>query len=171
MQSTYENFRYRYDRQVNPYNKGVIENFKEIFCSGIPPSKNNFRSKVPIPKEQSETSFRMGIDNMGPMMRKTTSDLEAAENLVGEEEEKYYKDGFTNDNGMSVDLRRMLHTERGHRRPASSLRNSLESSRKWEVTPEVRDEIQEAGESKRNDIDNDSCNEPSGNSTNTASKI
>ncbi|GMI68298.1 hypothetical protein like AT3G26935 [Hibiscus trionum] len=46
-QTTYENFRYRYDRRANPYNKGVAENFKEIFCSSIPSSKNNFRAKVP----------------------------------------------------------------------------------------------------------------------------
>lgn len=45
-QSTYENFRYRYDRRANPYNRGVIDNFKEVFCTSIPPSKNNFRAKV-----------------------------------------------------------------------------------------------------------------------------
>ncbi|RVX06862.1 putative protein S-acyltransferase 7 [Vitis vinifera] len=46
-QTTYENFRYRYDRRANPYNKGVVQNFKEIFCTSISPSKNNFRAKVP----------------------------------------------------------------------------------------------------------------------------
>ncbi|KAL0344166.1 UNVERIFIED_CONTAM: putative protein S-acyltransferase 7 [Sesamum angustifolium] len=46
-QTTYENFRYRYDRRANPYNKGILENFKEIFCGPTPPSKNNFRAKVP----------------------------------------------------------------------------------------------------------------------------
>ncbi|XP_076937733.1 putative protein S-acyltransferase 7 [Bidens hawaiensis] len=42
-QSTYENFRYRYDRSENPYNRGIFGNFKEVFCTSIPPSKNNFR--------------------------------------------------------------------------------------------------------------------------------
>ncbi|GFS34360.1 DHHC-type zinc finger family protein [Actinidia rufa] len=46
-QTTYENFRYRYDRRANPYNKGVVQNFQEIFCTSISPSKNNFRAKVP----------------------------------------------------------------------------------------------------------------------------
>lgn len=46
-QSTYENFRYRYDRRANPYNRGVIENFKEVFFTSIQPSKNKFRAKVP----------------------------------------------------------------------------------------------------------------------------
>ncbi|XP_051138620.1 probable protein S-acyltransferase 4 [Andrographis paniculata] len=43
-QTTYENFRYRYNRKQNPYNKGVIMNFKEVFSSSIPPSMNDFRA-------------------------------------------------------------------------------------------------------------------------------
>ncbi|KAG0504795.1 hypothetical protein M758_N017800 [Ceratodon purpureus] len=45
-QTTYENFRYRYDNKVNPYNQGCTSNFEEIFCSKIPASKNRFRSRV-----------------------------------------------------------------------------------------------------------------------------
>ncbi|XP_019454849.1 PREDICTED: probable protein S-acyltransferase 4 [Lupinus angustifolius] len=45
-QTTYENFRYQYDKKRNPYNKGTLQNFGEIFCSSIPVSKNNFRSFV-----------------------------------------------------------------------------------------------------------------------------
>ncbi|CAK8576845.1 unnamed protein product [Lathyrus sativus] len=60
--TTYENIRYRFDEQVNSYNKGVIENFKEVFLSSIPPSKNNFRSKVSVPKELSKSSRRKGVD-------------------------------------------------------------------------------------------------------------
>ncbi|KZV28743.1 putative protein S-acyltransferase 7-like [Dorcoceras hygrometricum] len=45
-QSTYENFRYRYNGHANPYNRGIVHNFLEVFCRGIPPSKNNFRAKV-----------------------------------------------------------------------------------------------------------------------------
>lgn len=43
MQTTYENFRYRYDKKENPYNGSVWENFKAIFFSKIKPSLNNFR--------------------------------------------------------------------------------------------------------------------------------
>ncbi|XP_078441243.1 putative protein S-acyltransferase 7 isoform X2 [Wolffia australiana] len=46
-QTTYENFRYRYDRHENPYNRGMVENFKEVFFSPIPPSKNDFRLRLP----------------------------------------------------------------------------------------------------------------------------
>ncbi|CAN8254345.1 unnamed protein product [Cochlearia groenlandica] len=45
-QTTYENFRYRYDKKDNPYNKGVLRNVWEIFMSKIPPSMNKFRSFV-----------------------------------------------------------------------------------------------------------------------------
>ncbi|XP_051119254.1 probable protein S-acyltransferase 7 [Andrographis paniculata] len=60
-QTTYENFRYQYSRSENPYNKGVIGNFVEVFCSSIPASKNKFRAKVqkkPTIRSQSlNTSF------------------------------------------------------------------------------------------------------------------
>ncbi|KAL6530610.1 putative protein S-acyltransferase 4 [Orobanche minor] len=45
-QTTYENFRYRYDVKENPYNKGTINNFKEVLFSKIPPSMHNFRKIV-----------------------------------------------------------------------------------------------------------------------------
>ncbi|GMN63721.1 hypothetical protein TIFTF001_032806 [Ficus carica] len=41
-QTTYENFRYRYDKKKNPYSKGMLGNYKEVFCSKIPPSMINF---------------------------------------------------------------------------------------------------------------------------------
>ncbi|CAI8613746.1 unnamed protein product [Vicia faba] len=45
-QTTYENFRYQYDKKGNPYNKGSLRNIGETLCSSIPASKNNFRSFV-----------------------------------------------------------------------------------------------------------------------------
>ncbi|KAG0483993.1 hypothetical protein HPP92_012077 [Vanilla planifolia] len=45
-QTTYENFRYRYDKKENPYNKGIMRNVGDVYCSKIPPSLNNFRSWV-----------------------------------------------------------------------------------------------------------------------------
>ncbi|XP_031101650.1 probable protein S-acyltransferase 1 [Ipomoea triloba] len=45
-QTTYENFRYRYDKKDNPYNKGMLKNIKEILFSKIPPSLNDFRVTV-----------------------------------------------------------------------------------------------------------------------------
>ncbi|ERM96216.1 hypothetical protein AMTRI_Chr09g34600 [Amborella trichopoda] len=45
-QTTYENFRYRADGRQNPYDQGCVRNFADIFCTSIPPSKNNFRQIV-----------------------------------------------------------------------------------------------------------------------------
>ncbi|XP_052205507.1 probable protein S-acyltransferase 7 [Diospyros lotus] len=47
-QTTYENFRYRYDGKRNPYDVGCAGNFKEIFLSKIPHSRNNFRAQVDL---------------------------------------------------------------------------------------------------------------------------
>ncbi|XP_065853649.1 probable protein S-acyltransferase 4 [Euphorbia lathyris] len=45
-QTTYENFRYRYDKKENPYNRGTVNNIMEVFFTKIPPSMNKFRSFV-----------------------------------------------------------------------------------------------------------------------------
>ncbi|RVX04916.1 putative protein S-acyltransferase 3 [Vitis vinifera] len=45
-QTTYENFRYRYDKNKNPYNKGILKNFIEFGFGKIPPSMFNFREWV-----------------------------------------------------------------------------------------------------------------------------
>ncbi|KAL2492185.1 putative protein S-acyltransferase 5 [Abeliophyllum distichum] len=37
---------YQYDRLTNPYGKGVVQNFIEIFCTSIPPSKHKFLAKI-----------------------------------------------------------------------------------------------------------------------------
>ncbi|GLT81629.1 hypothetical protein SLE2022_000680 [Rubroshorea leprosula] len=79
-QTTYENFRYRYDRRANPYNKGVVENFKEIFCSSIPPSKNNFRAKVP--REPALPTRPAGGGFMSPNMGKAVDDIEMGRKTV-----------------------------------------------------------------------------------------
>ncbi|KAF7819188.1 putative protein S-acyltransferase 4 [Senna tora] len=64
-QTTYENFRYQYDKKANPYNKGILGNFKETLCSKIPISKNNFRSFV----LEDEPAM---VDSMAPNIAETT---------------------------------------------------------------------------------------------------
>ncbi|KAK6120420.1 hypothetical protein DH2020_045834 [Rehmannia glutinosa] len=44
--TTYENFRYRYDKKENPYNQGMMNNLKEILFSKTVPSMINFREWV-----------------------------------------------------------------------------------------------------------------------------
>lgn len=73
-QTTYENFRYRYDRRENPYNLGLISNFKEIFFTSIPPSKNNFQAKVTVDQGLKPRQSTGGF--MSPNMGKGIGDIE-----------------------------------------------------------------------------------------------
>ncbi|CAL1352242.1 unnamed protein product [Linum trigynum] len=71
-QTTYENFRYRYDKKENPYNKGVVRNLLETFFTKIPPSLNKFRSLV---KEDPPSVMQPVTENHGEGF-KDTSDVE-----------------------------------------------------------------------------------------------
>ena len=73
-QTTYENFRYRYDGRANPHNIGIIKNFKEIFFSSISPSKNNFRAVVP--EELSLPARKVNVSFISPNMGRAMGDLE-----------------------------------------------------------------------------------------------
>ncbi|XP_052171818.1 probable protein S-acyltransferase 3 [Diospyros lotus] len=63
-QTTYENFRYRYDKKENPYNKGIMKNLKEFFFSKTPSSEINFREWVV--EDDTEMDEMIGKD--GAMM-------------------------------------------------------------------------------------------------------
>lgn len=62
LQTTYESFRYRYDKKENPFNRGLINNWKEIFLSKTAPSQVNFREWVVGEDEtvKSYASYRYG---------------------------------------------------------------------------------------------------------------
>lgn len=79
-QTTYENFRYRYDRRANPYNKGFVLNFGEIFCTSIPASKNKFRGYVP--KEAGIGGRSVGGGFVSPNMGKAVEDIEMGRKAV-----------------------------------------------------------------------------------------
>ncbi|WOH05448.1 hypothetical protein DCAR_0624864 [Daucus carota subsp. sativus] len=79
-QSTYENFRYRYDRRDNPYNRGIVENFKEVFFTSIPVSKNKFRAKVQ--KEPGIPPRSLSVGFVSPNLEKTMGDVEAGRKPV-----------------------------------------------------------------------------------------
>ncbi|XP_020585454.1 probable protein S-acyltransferase 1 [Phalaenopsis equestris] len=73
-QTTYENFRYRYDKRENPYDKGIIRNFGAVYCSEIPPSLHSFRSWV-IEEEVKVESMHSKPCTDG-IYRKNKMDLE-----------------------------------------------------------------------------------------------
>uniref|UniRef100_A0A7N0V1Y0 S-acyltransferase n=1 Tax=Kalanchoe fedtschenkoi TaxID=63787 RepID=A0A7N0V1Y0_KALFE len=55
-QTTYENFRYRYEKKPNPYNQGIAKNFREFLLTKIPPPMVNFREMV-APDDDEDMSF------------------------------------------------------------------------------------------------------------------
>ncbi|KAI4300952.1 hypothetical protein L6164_034277 [Bauhinia variegata] len=76
-QTTYENFRYRYDKKENPYTKGVLGNFNELSCARIPRSMVNFREWVEEEDDTSSESFRSDIEKgFMPMDSKKKFDME-----------------------------------------------------------------------------------------------
>ncbi|KAH0469069.1 hypothetical protein IEQ34_002301 [Dendrobium chrysotoxum] len=73
-QTTYENFRYQYDKKENPYNKGMLKNFGAVYCSKIPPSLNNFRSWVI--EEEVQVKSMTSKQSIETILQKETVDLE-----------------------------------------------------------------------------------------------
>lgn len=153
-QSTYENFRYRYDGLANPFDKGVIGNFMEVFLSSIPASKNNFRAKVP--KEPELTSRMVGNSYVHSNMDKSVGDIEMGRKPVWDyDEEAVRNDGSLHDGGgvpdASPDLSRMLPPEGMEGRSVlHSRRSSLgRMSGSWEAPPDALASAAGVGESKR----------------------
>ncbi|KAL2342806.1 hypothetical protein Fmac_004091 [Flemingia macrophylla] len=149
--STYENYRYRYNHQVNPYNKGIIKNFAEVFCTSIPPSKNRFRSKVP--REPLDSYQRTGNWSFSPTLKGTRRNME----LVGrsfynerDEGESDYREGFDNEprrkdselTEKSLDLSRIFPTKGEEGQESGQQPGPL-----CEISAEVADSITEVGES------------------------
>nr|XP_010910250.1 probable protein S-acyltransferase 7 isoform X1 [Elaeis guineensis] len=123
-QTTYENFRYRYDKKNNPYNHGWVQNIKEIFFSKIPSSKNDFRAKI---KEDSIafTSSRSMGRPLSPDMPKTSLDLEMGgkrQNVAAEELE---------------DLQNQIGSISGLERCGTEPPHSSRDGYKGEITPDL----------------------------------
>ena len=163
-QSTYENFRYRYDRLGNPYNRGVIRNFKEVFFTIIPPSKNKFRAKVP--KESGIPPRMVGGGFAGPNIGKPMADIETGSKPAwdgndvneGESEGQFSsddgrdkKDGESFNASPAPDLSRNLPTEcaevRGTLHPRRSSWGRRSGS--WDISPDVRSIASQLGDSNR----------------------
>ncbi|CAB4319772.1 unnamed protein product [Prunus armeniaca] len=85
-QTTYENFRYRADNRINVYNRGCLNNFFEVFCTELKPSRNNFRAFVeeelqrppPLPTAREIESDELG----GDPRSKVEDDLDIGEDLL-----------------------------------------------------------------------------------------
>ncbi|KAJ0755271.1 putative protein S-acyltransferase [Helianthus annuus] len=133
-QSTYENFRYRYDRTENPYNRGIIENFKEVFWRSIPPSKNDFRALVERESETRDGSFGGGF--VYSNVEKTPSDIEMSD----------WKAAANNGSGGVDQYDQTGHNDlRGHPRRSSWGRRSGS----WDLTSDIASVASALGDSNR----------------------
>ncbi|XP_042493331.1 protein S-acyltransferase 8-like [Macadamia integrifolia] len=84
-QTTYENFRYRADNRRNVFNRGCLNNFFEVFCSKIKPSRNNFRAFVQqeVPRLSMARTRDMEVeDTSGNPRAKVEDDLELGGDLL-----------------------------------------------------------------------------------------
>lgn len=123
-QTTYENFRYRYDCKMNPYNRGCSGNLWEIFFSKIPPSRNNFRAKV-----KGETSVYNPV-SVGPTtsleIPKTSFDVEMGKRqAVAAEDLEDIQSQIDSVGGLERCGTQPPHTK-------------WDQKNNWEITPDMR---------------------------------
>lgn len=146
-QTTYENFRYRYETRVNPYDQGIMQNLFTVFCTPVERSKNNFRAKVQVdasgqvvvnPQQSAQTGGNLEIG--------TRSSWQPGESDVGEGQGRIsgvsdlgseMKDSF--DDALTHVMGRPLPTEALDSRSGSHPRRSSwgRKSGSWEITPEI----------------------------------
>ncbi|CAK9144252.1 unnamed protein product [Ilex paraguariensis] len=111
--TTYESFRYWYDKRENPYNQGIVKNIKEFIFSKTPPSLVNFREWV-IDKDDTTTdsinqkfggdifSSKWKVDiEMGGMLTKDAS--MPLPNILQNLDYKGIDDNLKKDGGGNVD--------------------------------------------------------------------
>ncbi|KAG9133549.1 hypothetical protein Leryth_016505 [Lithospermum erythrorhizon] len=163
-QSTYENFRYRYDQRVNPYDMGVFRNFLDTFFTSIPPSKNNFRAKVqkeaelpPVVGEDTFTHRNMGITENNKMDYGSKGMWNGRRESESDGQIKY-SIGLSKDADVSSELGWTTHSEGGLERhkPGHPRHSSWGMGGNWAVPPEVVLTAPEIGDSDRFTIAGDS---------------
>ncbi|CAA7028791.1 unnamed protein product [Microthlaspi erraticum] len=77
LETTYENFRYRYDNKENPYAKGFFKNLFEVFFARIPPPMINFRDLAPQEPDVEVGSIASELDRaFGPRGDKYDMEME-----------------------------------------------------------------------------------------------
>jgi len=120
----------------------VLNNFKEIFCISIPPSKNNFRATVP--KEPALPTRSVGGGYMNQNMGKVGEDIEMGRKTVwdmgagiDDSEAQVSNDRVTvKDGELSPEMRTTVDdSDRAGMHPRRS--SWGRKSGTWEMSPEV----------------------------------
>lgn len=149
-QTTYENFRYRADSRINVYNRGCLNNFLEVFCTKVKPSRNNFRAFVqeevqkplPLPSPQEAEPD----DIAGDPRSKVEDDLEIGEDLLKISQRRNFEEidedirsrGSNGPPHNTSDVDSVLGAD--HRAPtirSETRHSSWERRGSWEIAQEV----------------------------------
>ncbi|XP_054818823.1 protein S-acyltransferase 8-like [Prosopis cineraria] len=150
-QTTYENFRYRSDSRVNVYNQGCLNNFLEVFCTKVKPSRNNFRAFVTeeVQRPPSAVTPREpeADDLGGDPRRKVEDDLDIGEDLLKISQRRNIEEidediRSRGSNGLPHNTSEVDSAfGSDHRAPSirSDIRHSSwgRRSESWEIAPEV----------------------------------
>ncbi|XP_042492391.1 protein S-acyltransferase 8-like [Macadamia integrifolia] len=149
-QTTYENFRYRADSRLNVHNLGCLNNFLEVFCTKIKPSRNNFRAFVQeeVPRLPMARTRDMEVEDSGGNPRaKVEDDLEIGGDLMKISQRRNFEELDedirgrgrngqrldTPDADLVLDSDQQAHAVRSEARHSSWNRRSGS----WDVSPDI----------------------------------
>ncbi|GAU42244.1 hypothetical protein TSUD_288380 [Trifolium subterraneum] len=149
-QTTYENFRYRADNRTNVYHRGCLNNFLEVFCTEVKPSRNNFRALVQEeevqrppprvvtrepeqelggdPRSKVEDDLDIGEDLLKISQRRNIDEID--EDIRSRGSNGPYNNASEGDSVLGSDRR--APTVRSEERPSSWRRSGS-----WEIAPDV----------------------------------
>lgn len=85
LQTTYENFRYRYEKKKNPFNEGFIKNLKDVFCSELPPPVD-FRQWVTVEDDDASNAGSF-TQRFGASMRVPKGKLDQEPSILHEKDD------------------------------------------------------------------------------------
>uniref|UniRef100_A0A5B7A6M4 S-acyltransferase n=1 Tax=Davidia involucrata TaxID=16924 RepID=A0A5B7A6M4_DAVIN len=149
-QTTYENFRYRADNRINVYDLGCLNNFLEVFCTKIKPSRNNFRTYVQQEVQRSPlpSTEEAAVENLPEDRRaKVEDDLELGGDLLKISQRHNIKDIEADIRSRGSDVPHHNSSEAdsvlGSDRRAPTVQSDTQYSSwgrrsgSWEIAPEV----------------------------------
>ncbi|XP_061345148.1 protein S-acyltransferase 8-like isoform X1 [Gastrolobium bilobum] len=148
-QTTYENFRYRADGRINVFNRGCLNNFLEVFCTKVKPSRNNFRAffqeEVQRPMAPVIAREREPDELGGDRRPKVEDDLDIGEDLLKisqrrniEELDEDIRSRGSNGQPHTSEPDSIMSSD--HRAPtirSDARHSSWERSGSWEIAQEV----------------------------------
>ncbi|KAL6984277.1 Protein S-acyltransferase 8 [Sarracenia purpurea var. burkii] len=176
-QTTYENYRFRADGRTPLYDRGCLNNFLEVFCTKIKPSRNNFRALVREEElQRPPLSREVGAaedDNMRDDPRaKVEDDLDIGGDLLKISQRHSIEDieADIRSRGSNVNLHNSLEVDSilgSDRRPSTVQSYTHISTRgrrsgSWEIAPEVLGMNSNVTESRSYAVPKEAC-PPGGN--------